>query len=434
MKLTIEQAKALYFAPGALQEPPYTLYRFQRGDNRYYYSYQVSTSTKPTKQPKREVLKMYTSVTSFIKNTVPTSPFLIKWIAEKGYDAAHAFANMRAEYGTLMHKCFAQLTINKTFEFKTLPDLVDLTLQECYLPRTHREPWIEELEKDILAYSQFLLDYKIKPLAVEVVLCHPKDGYAGAVDLIAQAMIPVKGFHGEVYLRGGKNNKKDDPKLSTKDIEMVIILDFKSGKNGFYEDQEIQLEAYKQLAEKNFGFKIDRLYNFSPKDWKTSPGYNLKDQTESKARAKLRHLIPLMKIENERRRRNLIEIDGEIDLSKGIARNYRSVSIEDFIIGDFKEELVQVRGSIGEQVLTIKIGNVVHTSPPRDAGEFPYTRKDKAAFLRAIKKLTKPKKKKLSKQVQFSEKVVKKFKERQKAEEIEDFKMESKEPLEPNRL
>src|SRR5690606_26774355 len=59
------------------------------------------------------------------------------------------------------------------------------------------------------------------------------------------------------------------------------IINFKSGRHGFYRSNGIQIEAERQLWEENFpDLPLDAAFNWSPKDWTGgSPTYNLKDWT-----------------------------------------------------------------------------------------------------------------------------------------------------------
>ncbi len=68
-ELTIEEVKSLYFDPEALIEPAYRLYRIDSDSIRYYYT--LDETIKP---------EFYTSVTSFIKLTVPPGIGLLKWM------------------------------------------------------------------------------------------------------------------------------------------------------------------------------------------------------------------------------------------------------------------------------------------------------------------------------------------------------------------
>jgi hypothetical protein len=317
--LTVEEMKAIFFDYDALVEAPQKVYRLQGSKDRYYYTFNEDGT-----------VSFYTSVTTMIKFTMPTSPNLIKWIADMGYDESKNYAAERADYGTFMHKEFAELAINRRYDTTKLKSKLKAYCEEEKLPIdfiNHED----ELKKDIMAFAQFMIDYKVKPLAVEIVLTHPKDGYAGAVDMPCKMTIEVDGLDEENPYKSGP--RKGEPREVKVEKEISAIVDFKSGRKGFYEENEIQLEAYKQMWDLHFPNKpVERIYNFSPKDWRTKPSYNLKDQTDSRSREKLQYLVELSRIESLRRSNTVTIIDGIIELDKGINENVSEISFDELIL------------------------------------------------------------------------------------------------------
>jgi hypothetical protein len=180
-----------------------------------------------------------------------------------------------------------------------------------------------------LAFAQFLIDYKVQPLAVEIMLYHPYDGYAGALDLVCTLELEEKGFYGDTYLSG---EKKGQPKESKKSFRRMAVIDLKSGKKGFYQSYEIQLNAYREMW--NFHFPelpIEKIMNFAPKDWRGSPSYSLKDQTDSKNIGKLKSLVELNRIEESKRENRLTIISGKINLEKGLSDNVHEYTLTELI-------------------------------------------------------------------------------------------------------
>ena len=109
-------------------------------------------------------------------------------------------------------------------------------------------------------------------------------------------------------------------------------MDIKSGRKGFYESSEVQLKAYEAMWNIHFpDLPIDKVFNWSPKDWRLSPTYNLKDQTDSKSAKKLPYLVELAKIENDKRNNVITVISGHIDLLKGLADNISEKTFEDLV-------------------------------------------------------------------------------------------------------
>jgi len=301
--MTVEEMSNLFFNTNALKESPERVYRLNSSGHRYYYTFDESG------QP-----QFFVSVTTFIKQTMPTSPFLIKWIADMGYEESKIFAQERANYGTFMHTQISELAINNSYNLNTLKGKLKDYIEREQLPSDFIN-YADDLKKDILAFAQFMIDTDFVPLAIELVLTHPFNGYGGALDLAGEFNQEEKGFFGEVY-KSGIN--KGQPKESKKVNRIRAIIDLKSGRKGFYEESEIQLHAYKEMWNLRFeSTPIDRVFNWSPKDWTgKTPTYNFKDQSYSKSALKLPYLVELARIEDDKRNTTIVATDGIINLSK----------------------------------------------------------------------------------------------------------------------
>jgi hypothetical protein len=315
--VTVEMLSAMFFDGKALASQPSALYRMDSNNHRYYYRWE---GEEPV---------FYTSVTTMIRNTLPTSPHLIKWLIDKGGDNGKDEAMERAAYGTFLHAQCADLLIGGKYDLDKLSEKLTIFLTKEKLP-ADRVSWADELKKDVLAFAQFIIDYKVKPLAIEICLYHPTDGYAGAIDLVCDLDIEEKGYFGEVYASGVQ---KGQPKESKQVKRMTAIIDLKSGRKGFYESHEIQLHAYLAMWKQHFpANNIDRVMNWSPKEFRgTTPTYNLKDQTDSGNAKKLEHLVKLAKIEDSKRSNVITVTQGEIDVLKGLERNISEKTFEDLV-------------------------------------------------------------------------------------------------------
>jgi hypothetical protein len=283
-EITIEKLTPQYFNTEKLLHQPKPIYRIDLKDFRYYYNF--GEDGEP---------KFYTSVTTLIKNTLPTPPALIKWMADKGAEDGKNEAMERACYGTCMHHLCGMLLINGKLDLGVVPNVLQqIALRENIQPQ---KGWVEELRKDALSFAQFMIERKVKPLAIEVCLYHPTDGYAGAIDLVAELDFDRK--------------------------RITALIDLKSGRKNFYPSHEIQLGAYREMWKIHFPDKpVDKIFNWSPKDFRgKTPTYNLKDQTDSKNIAKLPYLVELSKIETEKRDDTVTVISGTIDLNKGLSDN-----------------------------------------------------------------------------------------------------------------
>lgn len=289
---TIERLNPMFFSLDKLKHQPEPLYRMDSVNNRYYYRFE------------NEEPVFYTSVTTLIKNTLPTSPFLIKWMVDKGGDAGKEEALLRAAYGTFLHSQCAELLISGTYNLDDLPK--KLALFTASEKITAEKEWEEELKKDILAFAQFIIDNDVKPLAIEICLYHPLDGYAGALDLVAELTF---------------NRKR-----------IMAIIDLKSGRKGFYESHEVQLGAYREMWNIHFpDTPIEMVFNWQPKAWKKKPTYNLQNQTNSQNIPKLPHLVALSKIVADQREDTITFISGQINVLEGLDKNIKEMTFTEIV-------------------------------------------------------------------------------------------------------
>lgn len=305
--MTVEEMKAMYFDEDALLAAPERIYRLNSSGHRYYYKFDPETG-----EP-----EFFVSVTTMIKQTMPTSPYLIKWIADMGHDESKAFAAERADYGTFMHAQIADLLINRTYDLTKVKSRLKDFIESQQLPGDFINH-ADELKKDILAFAQFMLDTDMKPLAVEPILSHPVDGYAGALDIVCKMNIEESGYFGEVY-KSGEN--KGQPKQTKRTRRVTAIIDEKSGRKGFFEEHEIQLKAYWEMWNIHYPLTpVEKVFNWAPKDWRGSvPTYTLKDQTDSPNMEKLPLLVQLARIEDNKRHNVVVATDGLIDLKANIS-------------------------------------------------------------------------------------------------------------------
>ena len=296
--MTIEEIRAVFFNTDALREPPYRVYQLNSEGHRYYYRF--DDAGNPV---------FFPSVTTLLKQVMPTPPALLDWMIANGKEGSTEKRDLAAAYGTFMHIQFEQLIINRRYDFDTVPGVLLAYMEQNNLPERVFSEWLPKVRKDVLAFAQFVKDYNVVPLAVEIGLVHPEFHYAGCVDL-------------PCIMRDPKTGK-----------QFTAIVDFKSGRKGFFEEHELQLHLYREMWNVNFpDMPVARVFNFSPKDWRTKPTYNLKDQTDSVNAKKLPYLLALATIEDEKRDNTLTIIRGVLELDKGkIADNILTLSLAELI-------------------------------------------------------------------------------------------------------
>lgn len=296
--MTVEEIRALYFNADALREPPYRVFQLNTDGHRYYYRFNEAGDPE-----------FYPSVTTLLKQVMPTPPGLLDWMIANGKDGATEKRDLAAAYGTFMHIQFERLIINRRYDFDNVAPVLLEYMERENLPERVFAEWLPKIRKDVLAFAQFVRDYNVKPLAIEIGLVHPGGHFAGCIDLPCVMTDPKTG---EVFR---------------------AIVDFKSGRKGFYEEHELQLHLYRDMWNVNFpDMPIARVFNFSPKDWRTKPTYNLKEQTDSVNARKLPYLLALASIEDEKRDNTLTIIRGVLDLDGGkIADNILTLSLAELI-------------------------------------------------------------------------------------------------------
>lgn len=273
-----------YLKEGLLHKKQ-SVYRLDGADIRWYYT--ISAHGQ---------VQFYGSVTSILDKTLPTSPYLIKWIAEHGVQGANRLRDQKAEYGTLMHLVIADYLQNEVYNLNMMHFIVQHYVREHRI-QYDTSRWAESLQKDLLSFDAFCKEYNVKPLAVEMVCAAPSLGYAGCIDLVCEMTVMEKGFaDGVVYAKGKNEGQPKEVKIPK---TFRAIVDFKSGKHQFYENNEIQANMYMNLWNNCYPeARVERCYNWRPTEWEgVDPTYNVKDQTRVKSCEKIPFLLKLFTID-----------------------------------------------------------------------------------------------------------------------------------------
>lgn len=259
------------------------LFRFNYHGQRWYYTLDPVT--------------LYPSVTTILDATTPTSYPVKQLIGQYGMDGFNKFMREKADYGTLFH-----IFCSHYFEYGEISDMQMEQMADKFGRVDFRANYIS-LKKDMLSIAKFKEDYDVVPLVNEKPM-HYNDGklrFAGTIDLIAEMTI-------------NKQRKK-------------AIIDFKSGKNGFFESHGMQLGFYQLLAGAN-GHAAVNLINVSPKDWQKEPTYNFKNWKDHKCLDKIGHLIKLFLIDFEEPKEILV-----FDKTMEGSGAFSKVNIADYVSG-----------------------------------------------------------------------------------------------------
>lgn len=314
MNSEVSEQKPFFLSSGApiLDEP---IYRYDSGQQRYYFRFAGDD------------VEFFQSVTTMIGNTLKRSPYLDQWVAQNGWEESKAIMKTKAAYGTAMHILCAEYLVGTEISLEN-GYIEDTLMAQAEKDQVEYDPsWVDSMRKDLLAFAKWVYDYDVTPMMIEQVVVH--DGLGGAIDLVCGMTIEEKGQWGEVYVSG---TRKGEPKETKRETRVTALVDFKSGRKGFYESHEIQLKIYQQLFEAVFpDDPIDRLYNWSPKDWIAEPSYNLKDQTECDSHAMIPHLKGLATCNGVPRPKDITVYKGSLEIGGDMGSNYEKVDIAEYI-------------------------------------------------------------------------------------------------------
>lgn len=288
-EMTIAEIKAMYFDDKALMLSPTPLYRYHyKGDRFYYY---LTPSVQDYDPQDKPPVKFAVGVTTLTRKTIPADEFLTKWIAEMGYEAATAYRDLRAWYGSLLHTLCATLLIKRVCNLDLMEEVVR---NYCKLNgvTANQSAWVDDLKQDVLAFAAFCIQYNVKPLAIELSLVSARLGVAGTLDIFCEMDCTEKGYFGDVYASGAN---KGQPKETKRTSRVLAIVDNKSGRKstgGVH--NAAQLATLRLLLKDNYPQYAEadiKLYNWHPKDWRTAPDYTLVDQTFAFSDKAVAHMI-----------------------------------------------------------------------------------------------------------------------------------------------
>lgn len=289
-KSPIEMITPLYTHPDFALKLP-IVYRFSQQNMRFYFT---------TNDTKTDV-EFFPSVTTILDRTMPMGFGKQKLLAELGLKGYKQMMKEKAHYGTMLHMLISDYLRSgntqeeRFFEFDSMPERVNAYVSENKIDFDTKF-WSWELRKDLIALIKFCIDHAVTPISIETVGIYNHQNYrfAGAMDLICEMTIKEKGFFGEVYKSGAN---KGDPKETYTERRVKALIDFKSGKSGFFEDHEIQLHMYQLIAQFSLGITPEKLFNVAPKEWRDEPSYSLKDQTDSIGAYKIHHLASIFSLD-----------------------------------------------------------------------------------------------------------------------------------------
>lgn len=146
--MTVEEIRAVYFNADALKEPAYRLFQLNSDGHRYYYRF--NDAGEP---------EFYPSVTTLLKQVMPTPPALLDWMIANGKDGSTEKRDLAAAYGTFMHGEFEKLIINRRYDFDSVPASMLAYMERENLPEKVFAEWLPKIRKDVLAFAQSLMNW-----------------------------------------------------------------------------------------------------------------------------------------------------------------------------------------------------------------------------------------------------------------------------------
>lgn len=257
MKQQIESLQPLYLGDGfenTFKLRGERIFRVEIGAGRHY---------------RRENGQTYKSLTTFLDAVMPANRFLQNWreklTADMGsVEKVEEFVQATADYGTALHIAVADFCRNgkvnwAEFDAWAFSYLSGMGMQPDTISAAH-----QELTKDFASMLQFLYDYEVKVLAVELPVWLDS-GVATLIDLVVE-------MNDKKYTEKTEKGKRN---------RHHAIINLKSGKKGFFESHILQLCGERAMFNTVFGsdLLIEQVYNLAPTDWKTAPNYKIKNQT-----------------------------------------------------------------------------------------------------------------------------------------------------------
>lgn len=320
---SMEVVNTQWFDPEAIRLPDYRVGRINYGYGRSYLRINNDGSLESP-------FRLYTSLTTAINSCAPMERPLLSWYCKLGEAEADRYLKMSQHYGTLMHLLIGDFLQTTTFDFEEVEDRVNDYLGEQRYWQPECAEWGNKLKYDVAAFIQFTIDCKVKPLGIEYVLLSKERSYGTLIDLVCKMTISEKGFHGEVYKTGPRAG---EPKETKQEREVTAVINFKSGRHAFWRSNGIQMLCEKMLWEENFpDIPVDVALNWSPKDWDTTPSYNMKDWVGEITQAEVDAVLSLADIRYGQKAVNkkYVSIGGQFYSTRGLDECVRILQAEEW--------------------------------------------------------------------------------------------------------
>jgi len=321
--MTVQEVSTEWFDDKALRLPSYKVGRVNFGRGRSYIRINEDGTLETP-------LRLYTSLTTAINSCAPMEDGLLDWYIKHGRQEASRLLKLSQHYGTLMHFEVGRFLKDQVYDFNSCGSVVEeyTTTENYWQPEC--ADWSEKLKQDMAAFIQFSFDYQVKPLGIEYVLLSEK-GFGTLIDLVCEMTTMVDGLdYDDPYKSGVRKGQPREVKIPK---TIRAIINFKSGRHAFYRSNGIQIECERQLWEENFpDMPLDSAFNWSPKEWITNPGYNLKDWTGDICQAEVDAVLALANVRYASKAENktYLNISGVVSTQESLLAALGKETIEEF--------------------------------------------------------------------------------------------------------
>lgn len=329
--ITHELVNTEWFDEAALRLPDYKVGRVNFGQGRSYIRINEGGVLESP-------LRLYTSLTTAISSCAPMEEQLLEWHCNLGLKEARRHTKVAQMYGTLMHLEIGKYLIERVYDFDTTDVITESYLSEHNFWEPECKDWAMKLKYDMASFIQFTIDYEVEPLGIEYVLLSEK-GFGTLIDLVCNLTTYEIGFdESDPYKSGPRKGQAREVKVP---VRKRAIINFKSGRKGFYRSNGIQIECERQLWEENFpDLPLDMAMNWAPNEWRENPGYHIKDWVGDICQEEVDAVLALARVRyaSKAERKEYLHISGVVSTSESLQAALRRENIEDFCLRKFSSQ------------------------------------------------------------------------------------------------
>jgi hypothetical protein len=135
-------------------------------------------------------------------------------------------------------------------------------------------------------------------------------------------------------------------RLTHRKRRVNAIVDYKSGRKGFWDSHELQLVGYKRVWNSLFKgtpYEMDMIFNWAPCDWRETPTYKLQDQTKSVMEKKFDSYHEIFKINGNRNPdKTFKRMTQPLTFGSPIENCYEVLSLTDYVTEKIQRDARQI--------------------------------------------------------------------------------------------